>query len=35
MTLRNEREVETRLKKAKLKEHLAPFDPDDFGEESS
>ncbi|XP_058202938.1 uncharacterized protein LOC131317400 [Rhododendron vialii] len=35
MTLRNKREVETRPEKAKPKEHLAPSDPDNFGEESS
>ncbi|XP_058211678.1 uncharacterized protein LOC131323855 [Rhododendron vialii] len=35
MTLRNKREVETRPEKAKPKEHLAPSDLDDFGEESS
>ncbi|XP_058185928.1 uncharacterized protein LOC131303153 [Rhododendron vialii] len=35
MTLRNKREVETRLEKVKPKEHLAPSDPDDFGKESS
>ncbi|XP_058217250.1 uncharacterized protein LOC131328307 [Rhododendron vialii] len=35
MTLRNKREVETRPEKAKPKEHLAPSDPDNFGDESS
>ncbi|XP_058189217.1 uncharacterized protein LOC131306808 [Rhododendron vialii] len=35
MTLRNKREVETQPAKAKSKEHLAPSDPDDFGELSS
>ncbi|XP_058181269.1 uncharacterized protein LOC131299708 [Rhododendron vialii] len=35
MSLRNKREVETRPEKAKPKEHLAPSDPDNFGDESS